>query len=170
MKLKIFLYLILGLLLMPSCVTDDVEENQGVDVGDRLPTFQVTLSTGDVLSDKSLIGKVAMIVLFSTSCPDCRRELPVVEKVYRQFENDEDVVIFAVSREERPGEVAQFWKEYGLTMPYSEQPDRYVYNLFASVGVPRIYISDKEGIIMAAYDDSIIFNAESISETIEEYR
>lgn len=36
--------------------------------------------------------------------------------------------------------VAAFWQKYGLTLPYSVQPDRKIYDLFASSIVPRVYV------------------------------
>ncbi len=150
-----------------SCVTEDIPDNEGVAVGDSLPAFEVTLNDGSVVSNTSLSGKVGVIVFFSTNCSDCQRELPVVETVYRHFGDDADVMIFAISREENPGVVESFWKDYNLAFPYSDQTDRSVYNLFTTIGVPRIYISNKRGIIVDAYDDSKPLVAEELIAAIE---
>lgn len=68
--------------------------------GDELPSFSVTLNDGTEISNESLSGKVSVIVFFNTECPDCRKELPVIQDVYEYFKNCENVVLFAVSREQ----------------------------------------------------------------------
>lgn len=153
--------------LLVACVTDDDPRNEEVSVGDPLPQFEIVLNNGSVVSTETLTGKVAMIIFFSTSCPDCQRELPLLEQVYRHFQNDGDVAIFAVSREEKQGAVEAFWEETGLTIPYSVQADRTVYNLFATIGVPRVYISDRAATIVAAYDDSTLPTPSNLITEIE---
>lgn len=140
-------------LLLVSCVKDDEMENVGVGAGDMLPAFSVSLYGGENVNTADLRGKVAVIVFFSTECNDCRRELPVVQEVYESLTGDAGVAFVAISREEKSGAVADYWSEHALTMPVSEQPDRAVYNLFATVGVPRIYIADAGGRITAVFDD-----------------
>ncbi|MDE6610679.1 MAG: TlpA family protein disulfide reductase [Muribaculaceae bacterium] len=141
------------MLLLVSCVKDDEDENIGVGAGDSLPAFSVSLGGGGNVNSADLRGKVAVIVFFSTECNDCRRELPVMQEVYEGLADDPDVAFVAISREEEPGAAARYWSEHGLTIPMSEQPDRAVYNLFATVGVPRIYIADADGRITAVFDD-----------------
>ena len=70
-----FLAACLFMLLPVACINDN-EDNQSksgtVKVGDKLPDFRVTMSTGEALRTNDLKGKPAVIVLFNTSCPDCR--------------------------------------------------------------------------------------------------
>ena len=167
--MKFFITAILPLFLLAACVTDDVPRNEGVSVGDRLPQFQITLDNGADVSTDSLLGSVSVIIFFSTSCTDCQRELPRLNEVYTHFKDDSGVIVFAVSREEQEQQVMSFWKEYSLTMPFSVQTDRYVYSLFASFGVPRVYISDASNIIVEAFDDSDLPSPEIIINIIEQY-
>lgn len=149
-------------ILLVACVTEDLPRNEGVSVGDPLPMFEVTLNNGTTVTTGSLKGKVAVIVFFTTGCGDCRREVPRLEEVYRNFSDNPGVEMFAISREEKAAEVEVFWKEFSLTMPYSAQPDRAVYNAFATTGVPRVYIADSENIITAAFDDSDMPSPETL--------
>lgn len=134
-----------------SCVNDDVEENTGIGPGDAVPAFSVTLDDGSVFSDASARGKVAVIEFFNTTCPDCRQSLPKLQQVYGSFEADPEVIIVAIAREEETDAIKAFWQENGLTVPYSPQPDRRVYNLFATVGIPRIFVVSPSGTVTAAY-------------------
>ena len=83
-----------------------------------------------------------MIVFFATWCPDCRRELPLIQAEYEanlMRPADVQAQYVCISREEGPEAVERYWREAGLTMPVSAQADRAVYSLFASEGIPRVF-------------------------------
>jgi hypothetical protein len=63
--------------------------------------------------------------------------------------------------------IKPFWQFAELTMPYSPQPDRRVYSLFAPRVIPRIYVSDAQGIIRHMYVDIGMPTAETIVENIK---
>ena len=126
---------------------DDVitPEDNIVNVGDALPAFTVTMSDGTLLSSSELRGKPSLIVFFSTTCPDCQRELPGLNERY--LKHGSDTTFVAISREEAQQDVQAYWSAHSLSLPYSAQRDRTVYSLFARKGIPRIYISDSHGIV-----------------------
>ena len=150
-KKIIVLLLILLSGFAASCVSEGEPDNTGLKAGDTLPDFTVALNDGRVVSTSSLRGKRVLIELFNTGCPDCRESLPEINSLYESFKDDPDVKIFAIARAQEAPELALYWEENGLSLPYSPQPDRTVYDLFASSGIPRIYIADAAGIIIAAF-------------------
>lgn len=136
--------LLIVAMIMAACVTDSNDEPESgwqLEVGDRVPQFQIAMSNGDVVSTSDLAGKTSLIVLFNTGCPDCRAELPVLQQVYDFIlTNNLDIPFLCIAREENEPDIASYWNTQGYTMPYSPQPDRAVFNLFAGSGIPRIYI------------------------------
>ena len=109
-----------------------------VDVIDNgVPTL---FSTADICGE-------TVIVFFNTSCEDCRRELPRLNSYYLQRRMEKDFRMVAISREEDEASVAAYWEENGLSIPYSAQSDRMIYNLFASAVIPRVYYCSPDGII-----------------------
>lgn len=150
-----------------SCVNDDDPENTGVGVGDRLPEFKVTLSDNSTVSTQSLKGKVAAIEFFNTSCEDCRRSFPEFQKAYDSFSTNPDVVFVAIAREEDYSSIRQYWDSNNLSIPFAPETGRSCYNLFATVGIPRLYIADRNGIIVAAFGPEDYPSAGSITELIE---
>lgn len=115
-----------------------------VHAGDPLPHFTVVLNDGSTVSKESLLGTPAVIVFFNTSCHDCQRELPVLNS---QYLADTTRRWVCISREEGKESIEKFWKEKNLSLPYSAQTDRSIYNLFAISGIPRLYLVNEEGII-----------------------
>lgn len=154
------LFIILTLLLA-SCVNNSEPSGAEVSVGDSLPQFQVMMNDGTLVSDASLRGKKALIVFFNTGCPDCRSELPVVERFHV---SQSDVRVVCISREEDANSVSAYWQKENFTMPYSAQADRKVYSLFASSRIPRLYLVDGSGVILAMWDDR---NSPSLQELMQ---
>lgn len=135
-----------------------------VSEGDRLPFFvaQVSISDtldwrygiGDSFDTERLLDKVGVIVFFHTSCDDCRRELPVVQSVYDDIKNDTSVSFVCISRAESESEICDYFGHSKLSLPYSAQSDRRIYELFATERIPRIYVADIKGIVRNVYSDS----------------
>ena len=129
---------------------DDGEVTEYVKVGDRVPAFSVETVLADgstaTFSTARLTGET-VIVLFNTSCSDCQRELPRMNDYYLQHCGDKGFQMVAISREEGAESVAAYWKEQGLSIPYSAQTDRRIYNLFATSVIPRTYFCSADGII-----------------------
>ena len=137
-----------------GCVTDDEPDGPSLIAGDPLPEFSVTMNNGEVISTNSLKGTIPVIVFFNTGCSDCQKELPVIQKLWEEYNNTQGVKIVAIAREEKADEIRNYWKKNGLSLPYSPQDTREVYNLFATSIIPRIYIANRDGIITSTFDDS----------------
>lgn len=131
-----------------GCVTEKDEPAWSLHPGDRLPEFSVTLNTGETITTQSLEGKKSIIIFFTTSCSDCQRALPKYQQWYDEIQAEgEEINFICISRAEDTPSVNQYWTDNGFTMPYSAQLTRTVYDLFASSGVPRVYIADPDLII-----------------------
>lgn len=165
-----------GLLFVGACVfyllvgcinEDDVWEEGTVDlkVNDFLPAFSIKTNTGETLTDETLVGQPSVIVFFHTECGDCQRELPVVQCVYETYASR--VRLICISRAENDVAVQAYWETHGLTLPYSAQKDRTVYELFAKHGVPRIYIADADKVIKQVFTDDPLARYEDIVGAIE---
>ncbi len=141
------------LLATVSCIKDDPEQDFELKPGDMIPEFAVTMSDGTSMTSSQLSQGPALIMFFHTGCPDCQNALPSVQKIYDEYK---DKMSFAlISREQSGEDIKAYWHEKGYTVPYSAQPDRKVYNLFATSRVPRIYICNKGRITRMYTDDPI---------------
>lgn len=155
------------ILLLPSCVNDDDPSAQwALSVGDTLPPFSVTLNDGRMISAQGLRGKTAVIVFFNTTCSDCQKELPVVQQFYDEFKDDADVEILAIAREEDASDIYAYWQKNSLTIPWSPQPDRTIYNLFATSVIPRIFFVNPLGVITAAFGDKDMPDLQTLQEAL----
>ena len=152
--------------------SDEVMDADSLVVGDQLPAFEVTMNDGSVVRTADLKGQPSVVVLFSVDCPDCRHELPEVQKLWdrsRQGEltgNGKPLPIVLIARKNTVEDIEPFWKFSEFTMPYSPQPDRKVYSRFAPSRIPRIYISDASATIRVAYADTGMPTAETLAKEI----
>ena len=151
--------------ILVSCIKDDVADSSSlISEGDHLPKFTIIMNDGIFLSTGELAGAPSVIMLFTTKCPDCRRELPVMEQLHRLRP---ELRIVCIAREENAYEIADYWRENGLTLSYSPQPDRKIYNLFATETVPRTYIADSHCIVTATFDDTSLPTLEQLLQLTE---
>ena len=151
---SLFRVLLMAFMLV-GCTIDtheddpDPDESSLVRVGDRLPSFSVDYLTSDgtgVFSTGRLTGRT-VIVFFHTSCSDCQRELPELNDYYLRHRTEPGFQMVAIAREEGQESIAAFWQEKQLSIPYSPQVDRRIFNLFATQTIPRVYICSSEGIV-----------------------
>ncbi|MDE5675342.1 MAG: TlpA family protein disulfide reductase [Muribaculaceae bacterium] len=150
-----------------ACVTENEPANTGLAEGDPLPQFNLTLDNGSSVSTTSLRGKTAVIEFFNTSCGDCREGLPAINRLYEEYNDHPLISIFAVSREEDAVSVGNYWAEHNFSLPYSAQSDRLIYNLFATSGIPRTFITDASGRIVATFGDSDIPDFHTLKSVVD---
>ncbi len=146
-----YLFFIL-VLVLTGCIREQREDSYAIQPGDRLPDFQVQMADGSYLSSASLIGSPCVIVFFHTTCVDCQKTLPVIQQAFRQY--GETVRFVAISRAQAASEISSWWTENGITLPFSAQEDRSVYQLFASSRIPRVYICNSRGVVVKCFDDN----------------
>lgn len=155
-------------LLFASCIGEEEVTSSTTDrvrVGDALPAFSVRLDDGALVTPAALYGHTAVITFFNTGCGDCRRELPVLQQLYEAYAA-RDVRFVCISRAQPVAEVSAYWQENGLTLPVSSQPDRTVYELFASRGIPRVYVVNPAGRVHALFSERV--DAGALRQAIEQ--
>lgn len=150
--------------LLNACMSS-TDDSNGIKVGDKLPSFEITLTVVDsadwrntneqiFVTSEQLVGKRNIIVFFSTTCPDCQKELPVIQQLYDKVKSDARYSLLCISREESRESVEKYWQEHSLTLPYSPQDDRKIYSLFATSVIPRIYITDTTSTVTHIHTDN----------------
>jgi peroxiredoxin len=108
--------------------------------------FALTSMDGKTYSLEGLRGKVVLLNFWATWCPPCRKEMPDMETLSRRFK--EKLVVLAVSDEERET-VAGFLAKQHYTFPVLLDPGRKVNDAFGVEGIPKSFIFDAEGKLVA---------------------
>jgi peroxiredoxin len=92
-------------------------------------------------------GKVVVLNFWATWCPPCRKEMPDLETLYQQFK-DQGLVILAISDEDA-GKVRPFIAQQKVTYPILLDPGRKVNELFQIEGIPKTFVYDRTGKLVA---------------------
>jgi peroxiredoxin len=96
---------------------------------------------------KDLRGHVVLVNFWATWCPPCRKELPDLQDLYLKF-RDQGLVILAIS-DEGIGKVKPFVVEHKLALPVLLDPERKVNERFRIGGIPKSFVYDRNGKIVA---------------------
>jgi peroxiredoxin len=125
---------------------NQTDKSSIVKIGDKIPSFTVPGIDGE-FSSSEFIGKKSILVFFQTTCPDCQRELPVIEQLWNSVKNDDGILVVTIARAQTEATVGAYWASEGFTMPWYYDIDKSVYSLFADSYVPRIYVIDSSGTV-----------------------
>lgn len=117
------------------------------------PDFTLYDQYGNKHSLSEYKGKTVFLNFWATWCPPCRGEMPDIEEIYKEYnENREDVIILGVASPDTPREgskeeIADFLEEKGYTFPvvFGEK-DSMLYKYSIS-SFPSTFIIDKEGYV-----------------------
>lgn len=148
----IFTTIIVTILLcdLAGCVSSDHpshEESTYVRVGDMAPDFTTQLIDGGERTLSSLRGEVVMLIFFSSSCSDCQAQFTELSRLIRQ--ETPNFRLLAISRGESIDETSAFRDKYTFPYEVGIDPDRTIYGRYASMYVPRTFLIDRMGKVIA---------------------
>jgi peroxiredoxin len=109
--------------------------------------FTLTDVKGTEWTLSKLRGKVVLVNFWATWCPPCRKEMPDLDALYRQFK-DKGFVILAVSDEEA-AKVNPYLHDHPVSYPVMLDPGRKVNQLFQVEGIPKSFLYNREGKLAA---------------------
>jgi len=94
-----------------------------------------------------LRGKVVLVNFWATWCPPCRKEMPDLDTLYKRFK-DQGLVILAIDDEEI-AKIKPYLAEHPVTYPILLDPGRKVNEGFRVDGIPKSFVYDREGKLVA---------------------
>ena len=144
----------------------EIEATTLVKVGEIAPDFSVEMLDGRVIKLSELRGKVVMVCFWATWCPPCRQEMAHLQEGVIDHFAGKDLVVLPISRGEKREVVEKFITDNGYTFGVGLDPERAIYDQYASNFVPRTFIINKRGKVtyrVAGYDEE---TAEAVNAAI----
>jgi peroxiredoxin len=111
------------------------------------PDFALKDLSGKTWTFPELRGKVVLVNFWATWCPPCRKEMPDLELLYKRFES-KGFVVLGIS-DEKAAKVEPFIRERKVSFPVLLDPERKVNEMFVVEGIPKSFVYDREGKLVA---------------------
>ena len=114
----------------------------------RAADFTLTDLKGKSWTLKSLRGKVVLVNFWATWCPPCRKEMPDLDALHHQFEN-QGLVILALSDEAANVVKPFIAQKQKVGYPILFDPDKVAAQRFHVTGIPKTFVFDRDGSLVA---------------------
>ncbi|MGB9203385.1 MAG: TlpA disulfide reductase family protein [Terriglobales bacterium] len=111
------------------------------------PEFTLKDLSGKTWTFADLRGKVVLVNFWATWCPPCRKEMPDLETLYGRFQS-QGLVVLSISDEDA-AKVEPFIRERKISFPVLLDPGRKVNDLFVVQGIPKNFVYDRKGKLVA---------------------
>jgi thiol-disulfide isomerase/thioredoxin len=110
------------------------------------PDFTLEDIDGKKFSLKEYRGKVVLLNFWATWCPPCRREMPSMERLNRNF-NGKNFVVLALNQMEDSDQVFTYTAELEVSPTFAILFDKNsdVARAYGVLGLPTTYLIDKKG-------------------------
>jgi thiol-disulfide isomerase/thioredoxin len=119
------------------------------------PDFTLPTTDGKQLKLSDYKGKVVIIDFWATWCPPCRKGIPDLIELKKQYgSKGVEIIGVSVDQETKP-DVVPFIKEYKINYPVV-YGNMNVYQQYGGIrAIPTSFIVDKEGKIVASHEGLI---------------
>ena len=145
-KVLLLLLIIIAPFLSRAQQPDTTTHNK---VGDTAPNFTFHPDKDKIASLADYKGKIIVIDFWATWCPPCRTELPRVQKeIWEKYKGNPKFALFAFDRGEDWDKTLPFKDKNKYTFPMIPDPDKKIYNLYATQYIPRTIVVDEDGKII----------------------
>ena len=129
--------------------------SQTLRSGDRVPDFTLVNLSGDRVRFSDLTGQAVVLNFCATWCPPCRREMPLLDSIQKEYES-RGLSVVGIDVGEEPEVVRRFVESMGVEYPiWTDAPTRQmgsessqsIHHRFGGVGLPTTIFIDPGGIV-----------------------
>ncbi|WP_459129835.1 TlpA family protein disulfide reductase [Guggenheimella bovis] len=111
---------------------------------------------------------INIVIIWQTTCPPCRQESAVIEKVYKEFP---DINIVGIGLAQNEDELQKAINEWGLTYKNYFATDQFITSLAGKVtNTPTVLFLDKVGREIAPKQEGYRYDAEQKDAALEQFR
>ena len=118
----------------------------GVQKGQRAPEFSLPSLKGSTVALSSLRGKVVLVDFWAQWCEPCKKELPQLDRLSKEYA-PKGVVVLAVDIDKQRDNAERMVKQLGLTLDVLLDPAGSVAGTYDLPKMPTSFVVDKKGIV-----------------------
>lgn len=131
--------------------TDEGKQSESTELSDAID-FELKDQFGNVHKLSDYKGKTVFLNFWATWCPPCRAEMPDIQKLYEEYQKEEDpeVIILGVAgpnygQEKSEDEVKKFLEDNGYTYPVLMDEGGELFEKYGIYSFPTTFMITKEG-------------------------
>ena len=122
-----------------------------VQKGQRAPGFSLASLKGDKVSLGAMAGKVVVVDFWAQWCEPCKRELPELDKLQKEYAS-KGVKILTVNIDKQRDNAAQLARMLGLELDVLLDPAGAVAATYDLPKMPSSYVLDKKGVVRFVHE------------------
>lgn len=131
----------------PSNVNKTKASVEKTESAETAPNFDLTSTNGKSIKLSDYRGKVVIVDFWATWCPPCRKGIPDLIELQKEFRND--LVVIGVSLDQdTKSDVVPFIKKYGINYPIVYGNNQVIMDYGSINAIPTSFIIDKNGKIV----------------------
>jgi thiol-disulfide isomerase/thioredoxin len=116
--------------------------------GEPAPNFNAKTTAGEKFTNDSLKGQVVLLQFWTTWCPYCRREQPLVDDLDKEF-RDQGLVVLAVDVNESKKTVKKYLEQNPRACRVVLTEDTNLAAMFAAHSFPVYVVISRDGNVVA---------------------
>ena len=120
--------------------------------GNPAPDFELPTPEGDTLALHDFLGRVVILDFWASWCAPCLGEMPVMREIYEKY-HDKGLEIVGISLDDKRERWVRAIEKEGLVWDQVSslkgRDDCPVARLYQVIGIPKLYIIDENGKIVA---------------------
>jgi peroxiredoxin len=120
-----------------------------VDVGDKLPDFNISTLSGQVVQSAKIRGKNPLVLVFwATWCKSCVNEVPELKKLFSIYKpKGVEFLAVNIGISDFIESIRPFIKKHDICYPIALDKKTSLTNRFDILAIPMIIISDLQGVV-----------------------
>ena len=108
------------------------------------PDFSGLTADGQKVSLAGLSGRVVLLNFWATWCLECRPEMPMFERLHREF-SAQGLAVVGINAREGTATIREYAKELGLTFPLISDPKGTINAAYGVIGLPTTFLIGRSG-------------------------
>jgi len=109
-----------------------------------MPPFTLTSLSGQAVRSADLKGKVVVLNFWATWCGPCKEEMPALDRLRRQFDA-RDLVVLTITTDQQRDSIQAFLTSLGLSLPVLLDESRNVSDSYLVRGLPTTFGLARDG-------------------------
>jgi peroxiredoxin len=108
------------------------------------PPFKGQTVAGQAVSLADFQGRVVLVNFWATWCAECRSEMPLFERLHRDFAS-RGLTVLGINFHEDTSHIQRYVKESDLTFPLVLDPEGEIFRSYGVVGLPTTFLVGRDG-------------------------